>query len=177
MHKNKLERYAAERGMTPKQALESLFAGGQKLESVAAELSLPPASIWVYIRQYGANWHPALAFWYDGKFQILTDHCRDLGLPYFRVTMMSYYTGLKQAKLLNAFIAAQPATVTAHAAQQLDGIVAAMRMRPAARAAGISHYTLRKMIEAPGAVVKRYIANKVKTSLQIDVEDAGNVEK
>lgn len=170
MQKNKLERYAEERGMTPKQALEKLFEGGQKLETVAAELSLPSASIWVYIRQYGANWHSYKSFVYNGKLQTMTKHCAALGVSHTAVVQTGLRTGLKQAALLDWFMSHRPATVSQHAIQTIRALADVHGCPTVARTVGVSREMIRDLAEGKTKTVRRALAQLFVVNLDVDLE-------
>ena len=167
---NRLERYAAKRGMTPKQALESLFAGGQKLEAVAAELHLHYSSLWQYIRRYGAQWHSYKSFVYNGKLQTMTKHCAALGVSHTAVVQTGLRTGLKQAELLDWFMSHRPATVSQHAIQTIKALADVHGCPTVARTVGVSREMIRDIAAGKTKTVRRALAQLFVVNLDVDLE-------
>lgn len=167
---NRLERYAAARGMTPKQALEKLFSGGQKLEAVAAELHMSYSCLWQYVRRYSVDWHSCKSFVYNGKRQTMVAHCRDLGISHSAVIQMGLRHGLKQARLLTAFMQNRPAVVTQHAIDMINGLTAVHGKTAVARVVGVSYDMMRDMCAGRLKTVRRVYAKRFADNLDIDLE-------
>ena len=167
---NRLERYAAARNMTPKQALKKLFAGGRKLEAVAAELHMSYSCLWLYVRRYGHNWQRYKSFVYNGKRQTMVAHCRDLGISHSAVIQMGLRRGLKQARLLTAFMQNRPAIVTQHAIDMINGLTAVHGKTAVARVGGVSYDMMRDMCAGRLKTVRRVYAKRFADNLDINLE-------
>ncbi len=167
---NRLERYAAARNMTPKQALKKLFAGGRKLEAVAAELHMSYSCLWLYVRRYGHNWHRYKSFVYNGKRQTMVAHCRDLGISHSAVIQMGLRHGLKQARLLTAFMQNRPAVVTQHAIDMINGLTAVHGCPTVARTVGVSREMIRDLAAGKTKTVRRALAQLFVVNLDVDLE-------